>query len=29
MLVAQARLENAAIVSGDEPLDAYEVRLLW
>ncbi len=29
MLVAQATLENAAIVSSDERLDAYEVRVLW
>jgi PIN domain nuclease of toxin-antitoxin system len=29
MLVAQATLEDATIVSSDERLDAYEVQLLW
>jgi PIN domain nuclease of toxin-antitoxin system len=29
MLIAQATLEDAAIVSGDERLGAYGVRVLW
>jgi PIN domain nuclease of toxin-antitoxin system len=29
MLVAQATIENAAIVSGDERLAAYDVELVW
>ena len=29
MLVAQASIENAAIVSGDDALGAYGVTLIW
>jgi PIN domain nuclease of toxin-antitoxin system len=29
MLVAQALTENAAIVSGDEPLSEYGVAIVW
>jgi PIN domain nuclease of toxin-antitoxin system len=29
MLVAQAQVERAAIVSGDEELAAYEVPVVW
>ena len=29
MLVAQAMVENAAIVSADERLGAYGVELVW
>ncbi|MEY2442331.1 MAG: hypothetical protein QOJ46_1757 [bacterium] len=29
MLVAQARLEGATLVSGDEAMRAYDVPILW
>lgn len=29
MLVAQARLENAVVVSSDDRLHAYDVRVAW
>lgn len=29
LLVAQAKVENMAIISGDEMLDAYGVQRLW